>query len=112
MIEAYARMTKERVFTERQLMLKATDHVRRGMAGPSKFSPKWEGPLGIRKTHASGYYHLAQMDGRDLMDPINGKWQKHYHPFCLMSFMFPFPSSDYVTRHDCNMLLLVCNEKV
>ena len=73
MTEFYGKMTKERVFAEGQLMLKAADHVRRGMAGPSKFSPKWEGPLMIREVHASGYYHLAQMDGKYLMDPINGK---------------------------------------
>ena len=60
-------------------MLKAVDQVRQGMAGPSKFSLKWEGPLVIRKAHASGYYRLAQMDGRDLMDPINGKWLKCYY---------------------------------
>ena len=33
----------------------------------------------IREAHASGYYHLAQMDGKDLMDPINGKWLKRYY---------------------------------
>ena len=40
MTEAYSRMTKERLFTKGQLVLKATDHVKRGMVGPSKFSPK------------------------------------------------------------------------
>ena len=59
MTEAYSRMTKERVFADGQLVLKVTDHVKRGMTGLSKFSPKWEGPLMIRETHASGYYHLA-----------------------------------------------------
>ena len=33
----------------------------------------------IRESHANGYYHLAQMDGKDLMDPINGKWLKQYY---------------------------------
>ena len=42
MIEAYGRMTRERVFAKGQLVLKTADHVRRDMAGPSKFSPKWE----------------------------------------------------------------------
>ena len=60
-------------------MLKAANHVKRGMARPSKFSPKWEGPLVIREAHSSGYYRLAQMDGKDLMDPINGKWLKRYY---------------------------------
>ena len=79
MTKAYDRMTKERVFLEGQLVLKVVDYVRRGMARPSKFAPKWEGPLVIRETHSSGYYHLAQMDGKDLMDPINGKWLKRYY---------------------------------
>ena len=38
--EAYGRMTKERVFAKGQLVLKTTDHVRQGMARPSKFPPK------------------------------------------------------------------------
>ena len=79
MTEAYGRMTKERVFAEGQLMLKMVDYVKRGMAGPSKFAPKWERPLVIRETHSSGNYHLAQMDGKDLMDPINGKWLNRYY---------------------------------
>ena len=79
MTEAYGRMTKERLFTEEQLVLKVADYVKRGMAGPSKFAPKWEGSLVIREAHQSGYYRLTQMDGRDLMDPINGKWLKRYY---------------------------------
>ena len=79
MTKAYDRMTKERVFTEGQLMLKVADYVRRGMAGLSKFAFKWEGPLMIREAHQSGYYRLTQMDGRDLMDPINEKWLKRYY---------------------------------
>ena len=42
MTETYGRMTKERVFAEGQLVLKVTDYVRRGLAGPSKFAPKWK----------------------------------------------------------------------
>ena len=79
MIEAYGRTIKERTFTKGQLVLKTLGHVRRGMAGPSKFSPKWEGHFVVRETHASGYYHIAQMDGKYLMDPINGKWLKRYY---------------------------------
>ena len=59
MTEAYGRMTKERVFVEGQLVLKVADDVRRGMAGPSKFAPKWEGPFVIREAHPSRYYRLA-----------------------------------------------------
>ena len=79
MTEDYGRMTKERVFVEGQLVLKVAEYVRQGMAGPSKFAPKWERPFMIRETHPSGYYRLAQMDIKDLMDPINGKWLKRYY---------------------------------
>ena len=49
------------------------------MAEPSKFLPKWEGPFVVREAHASGYYRLAQMNGKDLMDPINDKWLMRYY---------------------------------
>ena len=97
MTEAYSRMTKEWVFAEGQLVLKTANHNRRGMAGPSKFSTKWEGPFIVREAHASGYYSLAQMNGKDLMDPINGKWLNHYYALetlCSYSFLlFSFLSS-------------------
>ena len=79
MTEAYGRTIKESVFTKGQLVLRTADHVRSGLTRPSKFSPKWEGPFEIREANASGYYHLAQMDGKELMDPINGKWLKIYY---------------------------------
>lgn len=40
MTEASDRTIKERVFVEGQLMLRTIDHVGKGLAGPSKFSPK------------------------------------------------------------------------
>ena len=40
MTKTYGRMTKERVFVEGQLVLKIADHIKQGMDGPSKFSPK------------------------------------------------------------------------
>ena len=40
MTKAYGRMTKERVIVEGQLVLKIADHIKQGMDGPSKFSPK------------------------------------------------------------------------
>ena len=79
MTEAYGKMTKERVFVEGKLVLKVANYVRRGMKGLSKFAPKWKGPLVIREAHPSRYYRLAQMDGKDLMGPINGKWLKRYY---------------------------------
>ena len=77
------------MFTEGQLVLKAAEHVKRGMAGPSKFAPKWEGSFFIREVNTSEYYHLAKMDESDLMDPINGKLLKQYHAKIVLC-NFPF----------------------
>jgi len=79
MTEAYGKTIEERVFTKGQLVLRTANHVKRGLVGPSKFLLKWEGPFLIREANASGYYCLAQMDEKDLMDPINGRWLKHYY---------------------------------
>ena len=79
MTETYDWTIKERMFIEGKLVLRTIDHSRQGMAGPFKFSPKWEGPFVVRKAHTSRYYRLAQMDGKDLLDPINGKWLKRYY---------------------------------
>ena len=38
--KAYGKMIRKSLFLEGQLVLKATDHVKRGLAGLSKFSPK------------------------------------------------------------------------
>ena len=37
--KAYGKTTKERVVVEKLLVLKTVDHIRQGMARPSKFSP-------------------------------------------------------------------------
>lgn len=37
-MEAYKKAMKERVFAEGQLVLRMVEHVRRGMARPSKFA--------------------------------------------------------------------------
>ena len=62
-----------------------------------------------REVHPNGYYRLAQIDGKDLLDPINEKWLKHYYALKKKGFnefyVSFFPSSDYVTRQDCNMFL-------
>ena len=65
MTKAYGRTIKERVFAKRQLVLRIAYHIKQGLAGPSKFSPKSEGPFVIKEVHASGYYRLAQVDGKD-----------------------------------------------
>ena len=79
MAEAYGQTVHPRTFLEGQLVLRAAEHVRKNVLGPSKFAPKWEGPYIIREAHDSGYYYLAKEDGTTLMGPINEKWLKQYY---------------------------------
>uniref|UniRef100_A0A2N9EV74 Integrase catalytic domain-containing protein n=1 Tax=Fagus sylvatica TaxID=28930 RepID=A0A2N9EV74_FAGSY len=79
MVGAYGKIVKERIFVTGQLVLKAADYVRRGLPSPSKFASNWEGPYVIHEAHVSGYYKLSKADGTVLVDPVNGKWLKHYY---------------------------------
>ena len=63
MIRAYAQAVRPKMFTEGQLVLRMVEHVSRNLPGPSKFTPKWEGPYIIRVAHESGYYYLTKEDG-------------------------------------------------
>ena len=79
MVKAYAQTIHPKAFTKGQLVLRATEHVRKNVPRPSKFAPKWEGPYIIRKAHDSKYYYLTKEDGTVIIDPINGKWLKQYY---------------------------------
>ena len=79
MTRAYPQAVRPRMFTERKLVLRMVEHVRRNLSGPSKFTPKWEGPYIISAAHESGYYYLTKEDGIVLTEPINGKWLKQYY---------------------------------
>ena len=79
MTRAYAQAVHPRTFTKGQLVLRMVEYVRRNLLGPSKFTPKWEGPYIIRTAHESGYYYLTKEDGTVLTEPINGKWLKQYY---------------------------------
>ena len=67
------------MFIKGQLVLRMAEHVRRNLLGPSKFTPKWEGPYIISATHERGYYYLTKEDGTVLTEPINEKWLKQYY---------------------------------
>uniref|UniRef100_A0A2N9GRN7 RNA-directed DNA polymerase n=1 Tax=Fagus sylvatica TaxID=28930 RepID=A0A2N9GRN7_FAGSY len=71
--DAYEKTLQTRIFAKGQMVLRAVDHVRRGLPSPSKFAPNWEGPYLIREAYDSGYYKLSTADGTTLVDPINGK---------------------------------------
>uniref|UniRef100_A0A2N9HVE6 RNA-directed DNA polymerase n=1 Tax=Fagus sylvatica TaxID=28930 RepID=A0A2N9HVE6_FAGSY len=77
--DAYEKTLQTRIFAKGQMVLRAVDHVRRGLPSPSKFAPNWEEPYLIREAYDSGYYKLSTADGTTLVDPINGKWLKRYY---------------------------------
>ncbi|GLU09669.1 hypothetical protein SLE2022_265160 [Rubroshorea leprosula] len=79
MTYAYNGAVKARVFMVGQMILKASDHVRKNIAGPSKFVANWDGPFIVAEAHDSGYYHLKTYKGESLSDPINAKWLKRYY---------------------------------
>ena len=79
MASAYNKAMESRVFVKRQIVLKATDHIKRNLSAPSKFASRWEGPRLIRKANANSYYHLATVEGESLTEPINGRWLKLYY---------------------------------
>ncbi|XP_075658813.1 uncharacterized protein LOC142628646 [Castanea sativa] len=76
---AHKRNVHERIFVEGQLVLRATDYVRRNIAAPSKFAPYWESPYIVKEAHGNGYYLLYSIDESAMTNPINGRWLKLYH---------------------------------
>ena len=79
MANAYNKVMKARTFVNREMVLKAADHVRRNLSAPSKFAPNWVGPYLVREANESGYYRLATVDGEVLVEPVNDKWLKLYY---------------------------------
>ncbi|GLU03985.1 hypothetical protein SLE2022_211530 [Rubroshorea leprosula] len=79
MTNAYNCAIKARVFTVGQMVLKASDHVRKNIAGPSKFTTNWDGPFVVAEAHDSRYYRLKTHKGESLSDPVNVKWLKPYY---------------------------------
>ena len=79
MTNAYNKVMKARTFVNGQMVLKATDHVRRNLFALSKFTSNWVVPYLVREANESGYYRLAIADGEVLAEPINGKWLKLYY---------------------------------
>ncbi|GLT30850.1 hypothetical protein SLA2020_056330 [Shorea laevis] len=79
MMQVYNRLIKARVFAVGQMFLKASDHVKRNITGPSKFATNWNDPFIVTEAHDSGYYHLRTHKGESLSNPVNAKWLKPYY---------------------------------
>ena len=50
-VYTYGQTIHPRAFTKGQLVLRAAEHVRKNVPGPSKFAPNWEGPYIVREAH-------------------------------------------------------------
>ena len=70
-------MLRARKFQEGDLVLKAADHIMKGMYA-AKFTPNWEGPYQIADIQSSGYCTLKDLNTGTLSTPTNLKFIKKY----------------------------------
>ena len=75
---AYDKSARKRSFVQGDVVLRAADHVRCGIAAP-KFTPKWEGPFIIEEVHDSGYCKLRNPKTDAITPPINFQYVKKFH---------------------------------
>ncbi|PON78256.1 hypothetical protein TorRG33x02_238500, partial [Trema orientale] len=59
--QAYNKLVRARNFQESDLVLKAADHIMKGMHAV-KFTPNWEGPYQIADIQSSGYCTLKDLN--------------------------------------------------
>ncbi|GKV15272.1 hypothetical protein SLEP1_g26069 [Rubroshorea leprosula] len=76
MTNAYNRVVKARVFTIGQIILKAFNHMRKNIVGPSNFAVNWDNPFIVAKAYYSRYYCLKTHEEESLLDIVNAKWLK------------------------------------
>ncbi|XP_062080085.1 uncharacterized protein LOC133784830 [Humulus lupulus] len=80
MARAYDKLVRPRIFQKGELVLKATDHVMRGMH-TTKFVPNWEGPYVIEEIKDSGYCILLNPNIGSTLPPTNIKYVKKYFSY-------------------------------
>ena len=76
--QAYNRLIRSRSFQVGELVLKAADHIMKGLH-VVKFTPNWEGPYQIADVKPSGYCVLQEIDTGKLSPPTNLKFIKKYY---------------------------------
>ncbi|KAF4355250.1 hypothetical protein G4B88_028286 [Cannabis sativa] len=74
---AYDKLVRPRTFQEGDMVLKAADHVMRGMHA-TKFVPNWEGPYVIKEIKGSGYCTLLDTNTGMTLPVTNIKYIKKY----------------------------------
>ena len=75
---AYDRLVRKRSFQQGDIVLRASEHVRRGISAP-EFTPKWEGPFVIHEVYDSGYCKLLNPTNDKVTAPINFQYIKKFH---------------------------------
>ncbi|KAA3455455.1 RNA-directed DNA polymerase (Reverse transcriptase), Ribonuclease H [Gossypium australe] len=69
MMRAYDKKVRPREFHEGDLVLKKILPIQKDFRG--KWMPKWEGPYVVKKAFSGGALILAEIDGKNLSNPIN-----------------------------------------
>ena len=76
--QSYDKLVRPRMFQKGDFVLKATEHVMRGIHA-TKFAPNWEGPYVIEEVKESGYCRLRDQTGK-ILPATNIKYVKKYYP--------------------------------
>ncbi|KAA3453249.1 RNA-directed DNA polymerase (Reverse transcriptase), Ribonuclease H [Gossypium australe] len=69
MMRAYDKKVRPREFHEGDLILKNILPIQKDFRG--KWMPNWEGPYVVKKAFSRGALILAEMDGKNLPNPVN-----------------------------------------
>ncbi|KAJ1441597.1 Retrotransposon, unclassified-like protein [Sesbania bispinosa] len=75
---AYEKLVRPRMFSEGELVLKATDAVMRKQH-TSKWAPNWEGPYIVKEARDNGCCTLVDPENQREIGPINFKYVKKYY---------------------------------
>ena len=76
MIQAYNKKIRPREFQEGELVLKKILPFQKDSRG--KWMPNWEGPYVVKRAFSGGALILTEMDGRELVNPVNSDMVKKY----------------------------------
>ena len=76
MIRAYNKKIRPREFQEGELVLKKILPFQKDSRG--KWMPNWEGPYVVQRAFSGGALILTEMDGRELVNPVNSDMVKKY----------------------------------
>ncbi|KAK5785920.1 hypothetical protein PVK06_040542 [Gossypium arboreum] len=77
MIAAHDKKVRPREFHKGELVLKKILPIQKDLRG--KWAPNWEGPYVVKKAFSGGALILTEMDGKELLNPVNSDAVKKYY---------------------------------